>query len=58
VLAYQIERGKVTGYVRGAGVSGDLYKSLRQIEALSCDGYWSGDVFTPYIQLGEVTVTA
>ena len=58
VLAYQIERGKVAGYVRGAGVSGDLYKSLRQIEALSCDGYWSGDVFTPYIQLGGVTVTA
>ncbi len=58
VLAYQIERGKVAGYVRGAGVSGDLYKSLRQIEALSCDGYWSGDVFTPYIQLGGVTITA
>jgi predicted Zn-dependent protease len=58
VLAYQIERGKVAGYVRGAGVSGDLYKSLRQIEALSCDGYWSGDVFAPYIQLGGATVTA
>lgn len=57
VLAYQIERGKVTGYVRGAGVSGDLYKSLRQIEALSCDGYWSGEVFAPYIQLSGVTVT-
>lgn len=58
VLAYQIERGKVAGYVRGAGISGDLYKSLRQIEALSCDGYWSGDVFAPYIQLGGVTISA
>ena len=54
----QIERGTVAGYVRGASVSGDLYKSLRQIEALSCDGYWSGDVFAPYIQLGGVTITA
>ncbi len=58
VLAYQIKRGKVTGYVRGASVSGDLYKSLRQIEALSCDGYWSGDVFSPYIQLGGITISA
>ena len=53
VLAYQIKRGRVAGYVRGASVSGDLYRSLQNIEALSCDGYWSDDIFTPYIQLGE-----
>ncbi len=57
VLAYQIKRGRVVGYARGAGVSGDLYQSLQKIEALSCDGYWSGDIFAPYIQLGGVTVT-
>jgi predicted Zn-dependent protease len=56
VLAYQIKRGRVAGYVRGASVSGDLYRSLQAIEALSCDGYWSDDIFTPYIQLGNITV--
>ncbi len=58
VLAYQIKRGKVAGYVRGAGVSGDLYKALCHIGALGSDGYWSGDVFAPYVQLGGVTITA
>jgi PmbA protein len=58
VLAYQIKRGHVAGYVRGASVSGDLYRSLQNIEALSCDGYWSDDIFSPYIQLGNITVSA
>ncbi len=58
VLAYSIKRGKVIGYVRGASVSGDLYRSLQNIEALSCDGYWSDNIFTPYIQLGGITVSA
>ncbi len=58
VLAYQIKRGRVSGYVRGASVSGDLYHALQNIEALSGDGYWSDDIFTPYIQLGGVTVSA
>ncbi|HTP07272.1 MAG TPA: metallopeptidase TldD-related protein [Anaerolineae bacterium] len=58
VLAYQIKRGRVAGYVRGASVSGDLYRSLQNIESLSCDGYWSDDIFTPYIQLGNITISA
>ncbi len=58
VLAYQIKRGRVTGYVRGASVSGDLYRALQNIEALSCDGYWSDDIFTPYIQLRDITISA
>jgi len=58
VLAYQIKHGRVAGYVRGASVSGDLYRSLQNIEALSCDGYWSDDIFTPYIQLGNITISA
>jgi predicted Zn-dependent protease len=58
VLAYQIKRGRVVGYVRGASVSGDLYHALQNIEALSCDGYWSDDIFSPYIQLGDITISA
>ena len=58
VLAYQIKRGRVAGYVRGASVSGDLYRALQNIEALSGDGYWSDDIFTPYIQLRDITVSA
>jgi PmbA protein len=58
VLAYQIKRGRVAGYVRGASVSGDLYHALQNIEALSCDGYWSDDLFTPYIQLENITISA
>jgi len=58
VLAYRIKRGRVAGYVRGASVSGDLYRALQHIEALSCDEYWSNNVFTPYIQLENITVSA
>ena len=58
VLAYQIKRGRVAGYVRGASVSGDLYRALQNIEALSCDGYWSDDIFSPYLQLANITVSA
>ncbi len=58
VLAYQIKRGHIAGFVRGASVSGDLYQSLQKIGALSCDGYWSSDIFTPYIQLSGVTISA
>jgi PmbA protein len=58
VLAYQVRHGRVVGFVRGAGVSGDLYRSLQNLEALGRDGFWSGDIFTPYIQLGGVTITA
>jgi PmbA protein len=58
VLAYQIKRGRVVGYVRGASVSGDLYRALQNIEALSCDGYWSDDIFSPYIHLRDITVSA
>ncbi len=58
VLAYQIKCGRVIGYVRGASVGGDLYHSLQNIEALSCDGYWSDNIFAPYIQLGGVTISA
>src|SRR5512139_1865839 len=58
VLAYQIRRGRVVGYVRGASVSGDLYRALQNIEALSCDGYWSDDIFSPYLQLANITVSA
>jgi predicted Zn-dependent protease len=58
VLAYQIKRGRVAGYVRGASVSGDLYRALQHIEALSCDGYWSDDIFAPYIQLGNIMISA
>ncbi|CAG0934420.1 PmbA protein [Thermoflexales bacterium] len=57
VLAYQIKRGRVAGYVRGVSVSGDLYHALQNIEALSCDGYWSDDVFAPYVQLGGVVIS-
>ncbi|HLF26247.1 MAG TPA: metallopeptidase TldD-related protein [Anaerolineae bacterium] len=57
VMAYQVKRGRVTGFVKGIGVAGNLYQSLQRIEGLSCDGYWAGDVFAPYIQLGGVTVT-
>ena len=58
VLAYQVTHGKVTGFVRGVAMSGDLYRSLQNVEALGRDGYWSGNIFTPYIQLGGITVSA
>ena len=57
VLGYQLRRGRAVGYVKGIGIAGNLYRSLRRIPALSCDGYWAGDVFAPYILLDDVRVT-
>ena len=57
-LAYQVRRGRVAGFVRGVGVAGNLYQSLKQIQALGRDGYWSDRVFAPYILIDGVSVTA
>ena len=56
-LAYQIEHGRVTGYARGIGLGGNLYRSLQNIEALSVDRYWTGSICAPYIQIGGVAVS-
>jgi len=56
-LAYQIERGRVVGYIRGVGAAGNLYGSLKRVEALSRDSFWAGAINAPYIRLGEVNVT-
>ncbi len=56
-LAYPISHGRAAGFVKGIGIGGNLYRSLENIEALSCDGFWAGNVFAPYIQIGGVTVT-
>lgn len=57
VLGYQLRDGRVAGYVKGIGIAGNLYRSLKRIETLSCDGYWVGNVFAPYVLLADVTVT-
>jgi PmbA protein len=57
-LAYRVKRGRLTGYVRGVGAAGNLYRSLSQIEALGREGFWSDHISAPYIQLGGVTITA
>ena len=56
-LAYQIERGRVTGYVRGVGAAGNLYHSLKRVEALSRDGFWAGAIDAPYVRLSDINVT-
>ncbi|HEY4690614.1 MAG TPA: metallopeptidase TldD-related protein [Anaerolineae bacterium] len=57
VMAYPIKNGRIAGFVKGIGIGGNLYRALQSIEALSCDGYWAGDIFAPYLQIGGVTVT-
>jgi predicted Zn-dependent protease len=58
VLAYQVKRGRIAGYVRGASASGDLYRALRNITALSSEGYWNDHVYAPYVQLEDIVISA
>jgi len=57
LLGYKIERGHIAGYVKGVALAGNLYEMLRNVQAISDTGYWSGDIFAPYLLVNGVSVS-
>jgi PmbA protein len=57
LLGYKIENGKITGRVKDTMVSGNIYKLLKQIEAIGSDTRWvDGCLKTPSICCAQVAV--
>jgi PmbA protein len=57
LLGYKIERGRIAGYVKGVALAGNLYEMLRKVQAIGNTGYWSGDIFAPYMLVNGVSIS-
>ncbi len=57
LLGYKIEQGRIAGYVKGIAIAGNLYEMLRDVQAVGDTGYWSGDIFAPYLLIGGLSVS-
>ena len=59
VLGYKVEHGEIVGRVKDTMVSGNVWKSLGQIETIGRDGRWvSGGLYTPPLLLGGLTISS
>ena len=57
LLGYKIENGRITGRVKDTMVSGNVYQTLKQIEALGNDARWvEGFLKTPSIYCANLSV--
>lgn len=57
LLGYKIERGRIAGYVKGVALAGNLYEMLRDVRAIGDTGHWSGDMCTPYMLIGGMSIS-
>ncbi|HXF96752.1 MAG TPA: TldD/PmbA family protein [Gemmatimonadales bacterium] len=55
-LAYRVQRGEITGRVKDAAVSGNVYELLRRIGGFGTDGRWQGSRWAPSLLLEGVSV--
>ena len=58
LLGYKIENGRITGRVKNAMVSGNVYQLLKNVAAVGSDGRWVGGVHTPSLFFPAVSVAA
>ena len=59
LLGYRIKGGCVIGRVKNTVISGNVYTSLKNIQAVERDSHWVGGFLkTPAITLGLVSVAA
>jgi len=57
LLGYKIERGEITGRVKDTMVSGNVYKVLRQLEAIGSEPRWVGGfLLTPCLYCSNLSV--
>ncbi len=57
LLGFKIEQGQIAGYVKGVALAGSIYDMLRNIHAIGDTGHWSGDMCTPYLLVGGLSVS-
>ncbi len=55
-LAYRVQHGEITGRVKDAAVTGNVYELLRTIGGLGNDGRWLGTLWAPSLLLEGVSV--
>jgi PmbA protein len=59
LLGYKIENGEIAGRVKDTMIAGNVYKLLKQIEAIGNDGRWiEGFLFTPSLYLPGLSVAS
>jgi PmbA protein len=59
LLGYKIENGEITGRVKDTMVAGNVYKLLKQIEAIGKDARWvEGFLLTPYLYCSGLSVAS
>jgi PmbA protein len=59
LLGYKIENGEITGRVKDTMVAGNVYKLLKQIEAIGKDARWvEGFLFTPCLYCSGLSVAS
>ncbi|MDP6347547.1 MAG: TldD/PmbA family protein [Dehalococcoidia bacterium] len=57
LLGYRVENGQIVGRVKDTMVSGNIYQSLGEIEAVGREGRWvGGRLFTPPLFLRNLNV--
>jgi PmbA protein len=56
-LGYRVERGEVTGVVRGGLLSGNVFEALNAVGGVGLEREWVGDAFLPALLVGDVTVS-
>jgi PmbA protein len=59
LLGYKVENGKIAGRVKDTMVSGNIYRILKQITALSNDAKWvGGSLQTPSLYCSGLSVAS
>ena len=58
-LAFRIEKGEITGRVKGGSIAGNVYEILKNIAAVSREQDWVYQTFySPYILINEMNVVS
>ncbi len=58
-LAFRIEKGEITGRVKGASIAGNVYDILKNVAAISREQDWVYQTFcSPYILIDEMNVVS
>ena len=59
LLGYKVENGKIVGRVKDTIVSGNIYDSLKKVEAIGSEAKWVGGALkTPAIYLSSLAVAS
>ncbi|MFC2059017.1 metallopeptidase TldD-related protein, partial [Chloroflexota bacterium] len=59
LLGYKVENGEIVGRVKDTMVSGNIYETLAELNAIGCEGRWvNGIMRIPHLYCTRVAVSA